>query len=125
MLGHHALPSNPGDLQVASSSLVGCALSNLSTNSHCCPSSRRSRDLGAAATIFERNGYIILHQAYELEAFDCDDPEEVVTQSIPHSCSVNSLDGPHLTVEPESNPKHDYTISRRCRPLNTWPSCVQ
>ena len=49
----------------------------------------------------------ILHEVYELEAFDCDNPEEVVTQSIPHSCSVKSLDGPHLIVEPESTPKHN------------------
>ena len=55
-------------------------------------------------------GMDMSHQAYELEAFDCDDPEEVVTQSIPHSCSVKSLDGPHLTVEPESTPMQDYTI---------------
>ena len=37
-------------------------------------------------------GMDMLHQAYELEAFDCNDPEEVVRQSIPHSCSVKSLD---------------------------------
>ena len=52
----------------------------------------------------------MLHQAYELKAFDCDNSEEVVTQRIPHSCSVKSLDGSHLTEEPESKPKHDYTI---------------
>ena len=33
-------------------------------------------------------GMDMWHQAYELEAFDYDDPEEVVTQSIPHSYSV-------------------------------------
>ena len=58
-------------------------------------------------------GMDMLHQAYKLEAFDCDNPEEVVTQSIPHSCSVKSLGKPHLTVETESNPKHDYTILQR------------
>ena len=46
-------------------------------------------------------------------AFNCDDSEEVVIQSIPHSCSEKTLDGPHLMVEPESNPKHDYTILQR------------
>ena len=50
-------------------------------------------------------GIDMSHQAYELEAFDCDNPEEVVTQSIHHSYSVKSLDGPHLTLEPESTPK--------------------
>ena len=55
-------------------------------------------------------GMDMSYQVYKLEAFDCDDPEEVVTQSIPHSCSVKSLDGSHLTVEPESNPKNNYII---------------
>ena len=37
-------------------------------------------------------GMDMLYQVYELEAFDCGNPEEVVTQSNPHSCSVKSLD---------------------------------
>ena len=51
-------------------------------------------------------GIDMVHQAYKLEAFDCNDPEEVITQSIPHSCSVKSLSEPHLSVESEANPKH-------------------
>ena len=58
-------------------------------------------------------GMDMSHQAYELEAFNCDDPEEVITQSIPHSCSVKSLGEPHLTLESEANPKHDYTILKQ------------
>ena len=44
-------------------------------------------------------GMEMLHQAYQLEAFDCNDPEEVVTQSIPQGCMVKGLDGKSLTVE--------------------------
>ena len=55
-------------------------------------------------------GMDMLHSVYELEAFDCDNPEEVVTQNISHICSVKSLDGPSLTVELESTHKQDCTI---------------
>ena len=65
------------------------------------------------------------HQAYQLEAFDCDNPKEVVRQSIPHSCSVKGLDGTSSTVESESTPMQDYTILQRVLFLNTRPSCVQ
>ena len=55
-------------------------------------------------------GMDMSHQAYELEAFDCDDPEEDITQCISHSCAIKSLGEPYLKVESKANPKHDYTI---------------
>ena len=58
-------------------------------------------------------GMDMSHQAYQLEAFDCNDPKEVVTQSIPQGCSVKGLDGTSPTVESESTPKQDYTILQR------------
>ena len=58
-------------------------------------------------------GIDMLHQAYQLEAFDCDDPKEVLTQIIPNGCSVKGLDGTSPTVESESTPKQNYTILQR------------
>ena len=55
-------------------------------------------------------GIDLSNQGYELKAFNCDDPEEVVTQRIPQVCSVKGLDGPSPTVESESAPKQEYTI---------------
>ena len=52
----------------------------------------------------------MLHYAYQLEAFDFDNPEEVVTQSIPQGCSVKGLDGMSPIIESESAPKQEYTI---------------
>ena len=47
-------------------------------------------------------GMDMSHQAYQFQAFDCDDLEDVLTQSIPHGCSVKGLDGTALNGEPES-----------------------
>ena len=96
-MGHHALPSNPGGFQMALS-LVGCVSSNPGTHSRGGWSSRRNRGQGSPTTGAKRDGLDMLHQAYELEAFDCNDPEEVITESIPHSCAIKCLGEPHLKV---------------------------
>ena len=48
-----------------------------------------------------RKGMDIAHDAYRFAAFNCDEPEEVLTQSIPHGCLVKLLDrkpnNPNLT----------------------------
>ena len=51
------------------------------------------------------------HNAYRFKAFDCDEPEDVLTQSIPHRCSVKALDG-----EPQDTdwaPKQEYKILQK------------
>ena len=50
-------------------------------------------------------GMDMLHQAYQLKAFDCNNPEEMVTQSIPKGCLLKGLDGTSPTVESKSAPK--------------------
>ena len=40
-----------------------------------------------------RKGIDMSHEAYHFRAFDCDEPEDVLTQSIPHSCLVKALEG--------------------------------
>ena len=51
------------------------------------------------------------HEAYRFGAFDCDEPEDVLTQSISHGCSVKVLDGEPQDEEPEL--KQEYTILQR------------
>ena len=51
------------------------------------------------------------HEAYRFGAFDCDEPEDVLTQSIPHGCSVKALDGKPRDMEPEL--KQEYMILQR------------
>ena len=41
-------------------------------------------------------GMDMSHSSYHFDAFDCDQPEDVVTQSIPESCTMG-------TKEPEDN----------------------
>ena len=38
-------------------------------------------------------GMDMSHQAYHFDTFDCDKPEDVLTQSIPQGCSVKTSDG--------------------------------
>ena len=56
-------------------------------------------------------GMDMSHQAYCLNAFDCDKPEDVLTQIIPHGCSVKTTDG----TDPDTNTmsKQDYTILQK------------
>ena len=35
-------------------------------------------------------GMDMSHSSYHLDAFDCDQPEDVITQSIPESCAVGT-----------------------------------
>ena len=53
-------------------------------------------------------GMKMSHEAYRFESFDCNEPEDVLTQSIPHSCSVKALEGKPRDMEPE--PKQEYMI---------------
>ena len=51
------------------------------------------------------------HSSYRLDAFNCDQPEDVVTQSIPESCNTETEGPEDDEVEPEG--RHDYTILQR------------
>ena len=56
-------------------------------------------------------GMDMSHKAYQFDAFDCDEPEDVLTQSIPHRCSMKALDGKDLDTN--TTPKQEYTILQR------------
>ena len=51
------------------------------------------------------------HATYRLEAFDCDEPEDVITQSIPESCTADTEE----VKESETGLDfiQDYTIVQR------------
>ena len=40
-----------------------------------------------------RKGMDMSHKAYRFGAFNCDEPEDMLTESIPHGCSVKALNG--------------------------------
>ena len=50
-------------------------------------------------------GMDMSHEAYSLEAFDCDEPEEVATQSIPESCTVETTED----TSADTTARQDYT----------------
>ena len=56
-------------------------------------------------------GIDMSHQAYRLNTFDCDKPEDVLTQSIPQGCTVRTSDD----TDPDTNTasKQDYTILQK------------
>ena len=51
------------------------------------------------------------HSSYCLDAFDCDQPEDVVTQSIHESCAVETKE--LEDTEEESEGRQDYTILQK------------
>ena len=51
------------------------------------------------------------HSSYRLDAFDCDKPEDIVTQSIPESCAVET--GELEESGKESEVRQDYTILQK------------
>ena len=56
-------------------------------------------------------GMDMSHSSYRLDAFDCDEPEDVVTQSIPESCAVETEE--LEDSEKESEVRQDYTILQK------------
>ena len=52
-------------------------------------------------------GMDMSHQVYQFKAFDCDDPEDVLTHSILHGCSVKALDGAAPDGESKPIPKQE------------------
>ena len=48
------------------------------------------------------------HGSYWLDAFDCDKPEDIVTQSIPESCAVNDEEKEEMEEELQN-----YTILQK------------
>ena len=51
------------------------------------------------------------HSSYSLDAFDCDKPEDIVTQSIPERCAVETKEQEDLEMESEA--RQDYTILQK------------
>ena len=56
-------------------------------------------------------GMDMSHGSYRLDAFDCDEPEDIVTQSIPKSCAVDAEENEDM--EKESEDRQDYTILQK------------
>ena len=56
-------------------------------------------------------GMDMSHGSYCLDAFNCDEPEDVITQSIPESCAVETEELEDM--EKESEVRQDYTILQR------------
>ena len=56
-------------------------------------------------------GMYMSHSLYRLDAFDCDEPEDVITQSIPDSCAVEAEE--QEDVDKEFETKQDYTILQK------------
>ena len=52
-------------------------------------------------------GMDMSHGLYRLDAFDCDEPEDIITQSIPNSCSADTEE------EKEPEEKQEYTILQK------------
>ena len=52
-------------------------------------------------------GMDMSHPSYHLDAFDCDQPEDVVTQSIPESCNTENKEPEEDEMEADIQ---DYTI---------------
>ena len=51
------------------------------------------------------------HSSYRLDAFNCDQPEDIVTQSIPESCTTETEEPEDDKVESEG--RQDYTILQK------------
>ena len=56
-------------------------------------------------------GMDMSHATYHLNAFDCDKPEDVMTQSIPESCTVETKE--ESDVDLDSEARQDYTILQK------------
>ena len=52
-------------------------------------------------------GMDMSHGSYRLDAFDCDEPEDIITQSIPNSCSADAAE------EKEFEERQEYTILQK------------
>ena len=60
-------------------------------------------------------GMDMSHATYCLDAFDCDEPEDVVTQSIPESCTVKTKE--------ESDLDSDSNTQYMCVCVCVWTTC--
>ena len=56
-------------------------------------------------------GMDMYHPSYRLDAFDCDQPEDVVTQSIPESCNTDNEEPEEDEMEADN--RQDYTILQK------------
>ena len=57
------------------------------------------------------------HGLYRLDAFDCDEPEDIITQSIPESCSADTAE------EKEPEERQEYTILQKV-PTFEYPATL-
>ena len=62
-------------------------------------------------------GMDMSHGSYRLDAFDCDEPEDTITQSIPSSCSADAAED-KVTEE-----KQEYTILQKV-PTFEYPATL-
>ena len=62
-------------------------------------------------------GMDMSHGSYRLDAFDCDEPEDIITQSIPESCSADTAE------EKELEERQEYTILQKV-PTFEYPATL-
>ena len=62
-------------------------------------------------------GMDMSHGLYRLDAFDCDEPEDIITQSIPESCSADTAE------EKEPEERQEYTILQKV-PTFEYPATL-
>ena len=70
-------------------------------------------DAGVTSDLPEQvlQGMDMSHSSYRLDAFNCDQPEDVVTQSIPESCNTDNEEPEEDKMEADS--RQDYTILQK------------
>ena len=62
-------------------------------------------------------GIDMSHGLDRLDAFDCDEPEDIITQSIPNSCSADAAE------EKEPEERQEYTILQKV-PTFEYPATL-
>ena len=53
----------------------------------------------------------VAHDTYQMEAFNCDEPQDIVTRSIPKSCNPEAEDDQETSLEEVA--LEDYTILQK------------
>ena len=53
----------------------------------------------------------VAHDTYQMEAFDCDEPQDIVTRSIPKSCNTEVENDQETSLEEVA--LEDYTILQK------------
>ena len=63
-------------------------------------------------------GMDMSHGSYRLDAFNCDEPEDIITQSIPNSCSADAVE------EKVFEERQEYTILQKVPTFSMQLPCA-